>query len=195
MATERLQTIGALGFFVRFLFFATVLSLVWEQLSGPYWQSLLPAVNGLLEASLPPSARLENDGQWMRLILVDVAGATTNLRFVGPQIIHLQAVPGVALFAATPGLSYRALIGWIAAISALLWASQVWILYEGVALALADYGAKLTAHERTQWLQTGWPTATEPGSMYSWWNMWGGLALVMLAWITAHGRRLLPSKR
>ena len=80
------------------------------------------------------------------------------------------------------------------AVSALLWASQVWVLYEGVALALADYGAKLAAHERTQWIHTGWPTATEPGPIYAWWNMWGGSSLVLLAWIAAHGRRLLPDR-
>jgi len=192
MRNERLLYSQALIFFLRFLFFSAALSLAWETLSGPYLQTLVPAVNALLKAGLPPAARLDYDGQWMRLALVGTDQVTTNLRFTGYRLLHLQAVAGIAFFAACPGLGYRTRAAWMGAVAALLWFSQVWVLYEGICLVLAEYGARLPTEERVAWRRDGWPTATGPGPLYAWWNTWGGPVLVLLLWMATHWQRLKP---
>ncbi|MEE3257913.1 MAG: hypothetical protein VX293_01765 [Candidatus Latescibacterota bacterium] len=101
-----LQSEAALAFLGRFLVASTVLSLIWEPFAGFYLATLLPAVNALFDTGAL-AIHLEREVQWINLVVRSPNGSVQNLRFSGYELLHLQAVAGVALFAATAGLLWR----------------------------------------------------------------------------------------
>ena len=189
-----LQSNAPLVFLGRFLLVSTIISLAWEPLAGYYLATLLPAVNALLDIGVL-AIHLERDAQWMKLVVQSPDGSVQSLRFSGYQMLHLHAVAGVALFAATPVLSRPSKARWIAGLLLLFWLSQVWTLHEGTLRALAEYWQQLPTDRQQTLRQSGWPAdffAPTEGGLYAWWNMWGGAALVLALWMVAVERYLLP---
>lgn len=191
------QSESALAFLRRFLIASTAISLAWEPLSGFYLATLLPAVNALLDTGAF-SVRLEQRAHLVSLVLRGQDGSVYHLRFTGYELLHLHAVAAAALFAATPGLSRTSKARWIAALLALFWLSQVWSLYAGTLLALAEYWEQLPVPKQDALRQSGWPdlvdAANDGQRLYAWWNIWRGPTLALVLWIVATRHYWLPEK-
>jgi hypothetical protein len=187
-----------LAFLLRFLAVSTLVSLLWTPLSEYYLAILLPVVNGLLDIGAP-SLHLEQYAQVLVLVVRSLDGSVHHLRFSGYELLHLHAVAGVALFAATPGLSTSDKGWWIIVMLALFWVTQVWSLYVGTFTALAEYWTQLPESRRQALLQSGWPSGFAEGSstgdfVFGWWNMWGGPALPLVLWTVATQGYLLSGR-
>ena len=183
-------------FLGRFLLASTLLSLVWNLFSSSYLATVIPAVNGLF--SLDGSfIRLEQYRQTLLLVYQAVEGEPLRLRFTGHEMVYLNSVAAMAVFAAVPASRTGWKLRWVAGVAALFWLAHVFSFYTGGHIAFWDYCAQLPV-EKMRELSTPGKEGFPPGvewifrSLFGLWNTWGGPALIVTLWLfaTQHYRDL-----
>ena len=176
-------------FLGRFLLASSLLFLAWNLLSSSYFATVIPAVNGLF--SLDGSfIRLEQSRQTLLLVYRGVEGTHLRLQFTGHEMVYLNTVAGMAVFAAIPAFRTDWRLRWVAGVAALFWLMHVFSFYMGGHIAFWDYCAQLPV-EKMRELSTTGKEGFSPGvewifrSLFGLWSTWGGPALIVTLWLFA----------
>lgn len=177
------------AFLARFALIAGLLFLAWGYLEGLYTASLLPLVNNLFAHQGVPAEFQQH--QHRLLLSCQLADGTWRpFQFKGHDLIYLNTLVALALFASLPGASWCRKLRWAGPVVLLLWLTHAFALYAGGYSALQDCLELLPPGQRQDLLATTWrPFSVKQASFFSQlvglWSIWGSPALVLLAWVFA----------
>lgn len=194
---KRSQSLGGepAKFLGRFALVALVLFLAWRYVGDLYTATLVLPANWLLAGQGLPLA-FEQRGHLLLLVLSpEPARAGLQLQLKGHELVYMNALAAVALFATLPGWQPGTRLRWAMAILLLLWAMHVISLCAGGYGAVQEYLAGLPPQRRAELLASGlaplsgdW--AALLNRLVGSWNTWGTPVLILLPWVLSAWRYL-----